>query len=207
MIHYFKDGSPGYSYEDSWSLVGHMEWKLWNLSNLPYSDYPILEKFAEKKEYSVMSDFIRRWAVLEFGGIYLDLDVELIKPIDHLLDHESFVCIEGPPVFANMAVSGGKKGNKHHEVMLSMYLDVIQNKRNYSVPIQAACGPWVTTEYIVGLKGKVLEDLDMFITNNFDGLVTLPKTCFFPFNWNETYDNTCISDNTYGIHWWKKGWG
>jgi mannosyltransferase OCH1-like enzyme len=207
MIHFFKDGDPGYSYESSWEkCVGNMEWMEWNSSNLPYKEYPILEKYADKKEWSILSDFVRRWAILKYGGVYLDLDIELIKPIDHVFNFESFVCIEGPPAFANMAVSGGKKGNNHHKVMLDMYLDVISGNRNYSVPIQAACGPWVTTDYVVSLKGKPLDDVDMYIMNDFDGLVTLPKSCFFPFNWNEKYDVSCIKDNTYGIHWWKKGW-
>lgn len=207
MIHYFKEGNPGYSYEESWeNWAGNIEWKEWNGSNLPYEDFPILKKYRDQKQWSVLSDFVRRWAVLEFGGIYLDLDVELIKPLDNLFSYESFLCIEGPPAFGNMAVSGGKKGNKHHKVLLEMYLDVIEGKRIYNVPIQVACSPYVVTDYLKQLKGSALEDVDLYIINDFDGLTTLPKSCFYPFNWNEKYDVSCIKDNTYGIHWWKKGW-
>jgi hypothetical protein len=205
MIHYFLEGEPGYTYFESWQKHAS-DFKKWDASNLPYDQYPILEKFRDTKKWSILSDFVRRWAVLEFGGIYLDWDVELIKPIDRFYAYESFVCIEGPPAFGNMAVSGGKAGNKHHRRLLEIYLDTIEGKRNYGVQVDVACGPWCATDYLVELKGSPLEELDMFIMNDFDGLTTIPKACFYPYNWNEQYDPSCIKDNTYGIHWWKKGW-
>jgi mannosyltransferase OCH1-like enzyme len=207
MIHYFKDGDPGYDYMDSWQKnAGHMEFKKWDSTNLPYSQYPILEKYRDQKKWSILSDFVRRWALLEFGGIYLDLDVELIKPIDTFLDLECFIAIEGPPVFGNMAVSGGHKGSKHLQRLLEMYLEVIEGKRNYSVRMEVACSPWVVTDYLKQLKGRELEEDDLYNIKEYNGLTTLPKTYFYPFNWNEQYTDDVIKPNTYGIHWWKKGW-
>lgn len=207
MIHYFLDGKPGYSYWDSWQKhAGHLEFKKWDSKSLPYDEYPLLEKYRDQKKWSILSDFVRRWAVLKFGGIYLDLDVELLKPIDTFLSLDCFICIEGPPAFGNMAVSGGKAGNKHHKILLDMYLEVIEGKIIYDVPIEVGCSPWVVTDYLVKLKGEKLGDEDMMLIQNYDGLTTLPKACFYPYNWNENYSDDVIKPNTYGIHWWKKGW-
>lgn len=201
MIHYFLEGEiPTFCHTWPGQLIE------WNSHNLPYEDYPILEKYRDEKKWSVLSDFVRRWALLKFGGIYLDCDVEIIKPIDTFYDYECFVCMEGPPVFGNMAVSGGHKGNKHLKVLLDMFLDVIEGRRVYGVPIEVACSPWVVTDYLKELKGAELEEIDLFIINDFDGLKTIPKACFYPYNWNEEFTKEAIKPNTYGIHHWQKNW-
>lgn len=207
MIHYFHEGHLGYDYFGSWHKhAGHIELKKWDDSNVPYKEYPSLYKYREKGMWSVISDFIRRWAILEYGGIYLDCDVELIKPIDKFFEHESFVCIEGPPSFPNAAVSGGKKGNKHHKRMLNDYFDVIEGRKSYPVPITVSCSPFVLRDYVQELKGDLMDESDMLIEKNYDGLVTIPKEVFYPYNWNEEFTTDCITDKTCGIHHWKKGW-
>lgn len=205
MIHYFLEGDTGYSFFESWEKNAS-DFKKWDSTNLPYDKYPILNKYRDQKKWSILSDFVRRWAILEYGGIYLDWDVELLKPIDHFYSYESFVCIEGPPAFGNMAVSGGKAGNKHHKRFLEMYFDVIDGIRNYSVRMEVACSPWVVSDYLTELKGSQLDNSDLEEMKQYDGLVTLPKSYFYPYNWNETFTPECIKENTYGIHWWKKGW-
>lgn len=206
MIHYFQEGIE-HQFMDSWQKhAGHLEFKKWDASNTPIDYHPALKKFYDEKKWSVLSDFIRRWAVLEFGGIYLDLDVELIKPIDKFLEYDSFLCIEGPPIFGNMAVSGGKAGNKHHKILLDQYFDVLEGRRNYGVQIEVACSPWVVTDYLRELKGGDLDWSDMNDIKEYDGLITHPKEYFYPFNWNEEYSGGAVTNNTYGIHWWKKAW-
>lgn len=206
MIHYFKEGDLGYSYLESWEKFGGAPIKKWDSSMLPYDQYPILEHFREKKKWSVLSDFLRIWAVIEFGGIYLDCDVELIKPIDVFYDYEAFICMEGEPVFVNAAVTGGHKGSEHHKKMLEGFFDVVEKRKGYGVPIEVACGVWSHTEYVERLMGRKLNSEDMNNTINVDGLWLMPKRAFYPFNWNEGYREDCITGQTYGIHWWKKSW-
>jgi mannosyltransferase OCH1-like enzyme len=207
ILHYFKEGELNYSYLDTWhKYAGQMEFKHWNKNNLPYENYPFLNKLVQEGKWSIISDFIRRWAIIEYGGIYLDFDVELIKPIDFLHDFDSFVCIEGEPIYANMAVSGGKKNNKHHKKLLEMYFDVLNGKLNYPSKMEVACGTLITTDYIQTLKGSSISAENLSEIKNYDGFTTLPKQCFFPFNWNESYSDNCVKNDTYGIHWWAKGW-
>lgn len=69
----------------------------WNLENLGVGDscsctkdeIPsfVLKAIAARK-WAMVSDYVRMWVLKEFGGIYLDLDVELVKPIGELPDGE-----------------------------------------------------------------------------------------------------------------------
>ena len=42
----------------------------------------------EAKKWAMVSDWVRMWALKREGGIYLDLDVELVVPIERLPDGE-----------------------------------------------------------------------------------------------------------------------
>jgi mannosyltransferase OCH1-like enzyme len=208
MIHYFLDGDVGYDYRSSWMLhMPGVELVHWNCRNIPLDEYPELIKFVDEKKYSVLSDFVRRWAVYKHGGIYLDFDVELVRPIDQLFELYSFVCIEGLPIYANAAVTGGVSGNKHHLAMLDDYLDVIRGNKGVSTSIEIEVGPKSATDYVTKIKGEPLDQKDLINVNRYDGLITLPKRYFYPFNWNESFSPDCVTQDTLGIHWWKKGWG
>lgn len=41
-----------------------------------------------------MSDYVRLAVLYEYGGIYLDTDVELVRPLDELLEHKGFIGME-----------------------------------------------------------------------------------------------------------------
>lgn len=205
MIHYFLEGDLGFDYRDSWKK--HVrDIKKWDFSNLPLNDYPILKDLVDGRRYSILSDFIRWWAVYEYGGIYLDFDVELIKPIDSVLQYKSFVCIEGHPVYPNGAVSGGHKGNPYHLEILNEYLQVISGKKQYPAQLEVACSPWMLKDYVESKKGKPLDDSDLYQVKTYDGFVTLPKDYFYPYNWNEQYRPELLTPNTIGVHWWKHSW-
>lgn len=202
IIHYFLEGDLGYDYRDSW--VKHAPgWEIvhWNASNIPVSDQ--LEKHVANKKWSVVSDFVRRWSIYEFGGIYLDFDVELIKPMDEVLDL-NFVCIEAYPVFANAAVTGGFKGNSFHKRLLDDYYKVLNGGFSFGVSLEVSVGPYVITDYIKQLKGVNLGEQDVNEIVSYGDFVTLPKDYFFPYNWNEEFKG--VTERTIGIHHWKKGW-
>lgn len=206
-MHYFLEGNVGYDYTDSWKrFAGHLPIVKWSVDNLPIEEYPELQKLINGRHWSMLSDFTRWWAVYKFGGIYLDYDVELIKPIDPLLDIESFICIEGYPIYPNGAVSGGRKGNRYHAEILEKYFEVIKGNKVYPAAIEVACSPWMLKDYVENKKGGTLDDSDLMMLKEYNGFVTLSKEYFYPFNWNEKYTEDCIKSNTYGIHWWKHGW-
>ncbi|KAG0189515.1 hypothetical protein DFQ28_003293 [Apophysomyces sp. BC1034] len=48
------------------------------------------------KHYAHQADVIRLEVLQQYGGIYLDLDVISLKPVDHMLHHEFVMAQEGP---------------------------------------------------------------------------------------------------------------
>lgn len=65
------------------------EIKEWNESNfdLHYNDY-VWEAFQAKK-WAFITDVVRLHALVTEGGIYMDTDVEVVKPLDSLLQYEA----------------------------------------------------------------------------------------------------------------------
>lgn len=61
----------------------------WDETNfdIHYNDY-VAEAYAAKK-WAFVSDVARLYALVHFGGIYMDTDVEVLKPLDELLQYEA----------------------------------------------------------------------------------------------------------------------
>jgi hypothetical protein len=210
-IHYFAEGIEN-GFLDNWkSMCPNYGIILWNKANIPVEKYPFLNLLIEHKKWSVISDFVRHWAVYEFGGIYMDIDVELIKPLDGLLEIESFTCIEGRPVFANSAVSGGHKGALLQKMCLDKFCQIdfeglLSGRVKVDWAIEVYVSPCLVSEVVASVKGKPLDDSDLFHMKHYEGFVTLPKEYFYPYNWNEVFTDNCITENTIGIHRWHKSW-
>lgn len=67
------------------------EIKEWNESNYDVRKVSYMQEAYECKKFAFVSDYARFDIINEYGGIYLDIDVEIIKPLDELLEgNESF---------------------------------------------------------------------------------------------------------------------
>lgn len=92
----------------------------WNEDNfdIEYNDFT--KQSYELKKYAFTSDVIRLYALYKEGGIYMDTDVEVYKPLDEFLKEEGFTGFENInyPVCATM---GAEKGNPIIKLMLDYY--------------------------------------------------------------------------------------
>ncbi|MBQ2808930.1 MAG: glycosyl transferase [Bacteroidaceae bacterium] len=81
---------------ESWKkyLPGY-EIKEWNEDNFDIRINPYVEEAYHMKKYAFVSDFARFWVLYKYGGIYFDIDVELLKPIDDILEKGPFMGLEG----------------------------------------------------------------------------------------------------------------
>lgn len=95
----------------------------WNESNFPMDYNKYVKQAYEQKKYAFVSDVIRLWALYNFGGIYMDTDVEVYKSLDVFLCNKAFTGFEnvGFPVCATM---GAEKGNP----IIKEFLDYYDNK-------------------------------------------------------------------------------
>ena len=66
----------------------------WNEKNFDVNQNRFMKEALSKKQFAFVSDCARLLIIKEFGGIYLDIDVELIKPIDSLLKYDFFAGLD-----------------------------------------------------------------------------------------------------------------
>ena len=67
----------------------------WNEDNFDVDTAPPYVRQAyEAGKWAFVSDFVRLRAMTEHGGIYMDTDVELVKPLDGFLKHRAFAGFE-----------------------------------------------------------------------------------------------------------------
>lgn len=67
---------------------------LWNEDNFDVNVNRYVQEAYEMKKWAFITDYARLWIVYNQGGIYLDTDVELIKPLDSLLKYDAYFGIE-----------------------------------------------------------------------------------------------------------------
>lgn len=66
------------------------EIKEWNEDNFDVNCCDYVREAYEARKWAFVSDYARLYALVKYGGIYMDTDVELIKPLDSFLSYEAF---------------------------------------------------------------------------------------------------------------------
>ena len=83
---------------ESWKInLPDYEIIKWDLTKFPLEKNIWVRQAYERKKYAFAADYIRIYALVTEGGIYLDSDVEVLKPFDDLLHLPFFICKENSP--------------------------------------------------------------------------------------------------------------
>ena len=92
----------------------------WNEDNFDVNYNDFTRQAYEAKKWAFVSDVARLWILYNEGGIYMDTDVEVYKPLDEFLNEEGFTGFEDVhyPVTATF---GAQKGNPVIKLMLDYY--------------------------------------------------------------------------------------
>ena len=64
------------------------EFILWDLNRFDLNRSLWVKQAFEAKKYAFAADYIRLYAVYNYGGIYMDMDVEVIKSFNDLLRND-----------------------------------------------------------------------------------------------------------------------
>lgn len=89
----------------------------WNEDNFDISSHPYARFCYEQKKWAFLSDYIRLVVVEQYGGIYFDTDVELLKNLDGLLHHEAFYGFENN---SHVNTGQGFGSETHHPTVKAM---------------------------------------------------------------------------------------
>ena len=93
MIHYcWFGGNPlpdeVKKYMETWKkYCPDYEIKEWNERNFDVNQNQYCSEAYEAKKWAFVSDYARLKILYEHGGIYMDTDVEVCKPLDHLASY------------------------------------------------------------------------------------------------------------------------
>ena len=80
----------------------------WNENNFDIKSNCFCKEAYEKKKWAFVSDYARLAILYKYGGIYMDTDVEVIKPFDNLLTYQAFLCFESSKM-VSIGTLGAKK--------------------------------------------------------------------------------------------------
>nr|WP_314098363.1 glycosyltransferase [uncultured Lachnoanaerobaculum sp.] len=168
----------------------------WNEENfdIQFNNY-VREAYSEKK-WAFVSDVARLYALVNYGGIYMDTDVEVITSLDILLKYEAFAGFESDTQIQT-GIMGCCKNHKLFIEFLSKYnnLHFVRVDGSMDLTTNATRLTDICNKY--GFKkNNTLQDIN--------GLTVLPKDFLSPKDYNT--GEIKITDNTCVIHHFEASW-
>lgn len=94
----------------------------WSEKNFDIKSNPYVLAAYRSKKLAFVTDYVRLWALYHFGGVYMDADVEVLKPFDDLLEHRAFTGHETDELMVT-AVMGSVPFHPWIERLLRFYDD------------------------------------------------------------------------------------
>lgn len=185
----------------------------WNESNFDIASAPLYVRQAyEAKKWAFVTDYVRLKVVFDHGGIYLDTDVEIIKPLDELLTNSAYFGFEDASVISAVMEEdgepqyyvatglgfGAEKGCSILREMMYDYNDIpfVLPDGSYD---QESC-PRRNTRVLVR-HGLRQDNTLQYLTG---GVCILPSHWLCPFEyWSGSGK---ITEQTVSIHWFNASW-
>lgn len=132
VIHYcwFGGGEmPPLAYKciESWhKFLPDFEIKRWDESNFDVSIIPYVSEAYKEGNYAFVSDYARVWIIYNYGGIYFDVDVEVVSPIYDIIGKGCFMGLDDNLRIMNVCLGLGFGGIKKLPI-LKQVLDIYAN--------------------------------------------------------------------------------
>ena len=169
----------------------------WNEDNFDITENRYAKEAYDAGKWAFVSDYVRLKVLYNEGGIYLDTDVELIKPLDNLIEENGYMGFDDNGVISTGLGFACEKGNELVGHLLSDYDDIsfILPDGNYDL---TPC-PERNTETMVRL-GMNLDNKNQV----FMGIHMLPEEYLCPMKYYT--GKKIITDKTYSIHHFCASW-
>lgn len=168
----------------------------WNEDNFDVNCNEYVKQAYQAKKWAFVSDYARLYALYNYGGLYFDTDVEVLKSFDVFLEQKAFTGFEtnDSPV---TAVMGSEKGHLVFYSFLKHYDDLqfIDDNGNMNL----ATNTHTISDYLLenGIKGNGKEQQ----VNDFR---VYPAIYFCPNNLSRIWNRP--SRKSYAIHYFDQSW-
>lgn len=94
----------------------------WDDQNVPLADNEYVRQAYAGERWAFVSDYVRLRALAAYGGLYLDTDVELVRPVDRFLNQEGFMGFESAKAVATCVI-GAEAGHPFITRLAEAYSD------------------------------------------------------------------------------------
>ncbi len=180
------------------------EWKVkcpdyeivrWDESNYDIEKNLFIKKAYDEKKWAFVSDYVRIDVVNQYGGIYLDTDVQIVKKFDDLLNNKSFFGIERTFTRDLLVNTGLGFGSEKNNKILVDILDLYKN-----IAIEECYIPCPVIQLPIFKKyGFVQKNKHQNLNDN----LILPTEYLSPKN---PLEKIRLTKNTYSIHHYSATW-
>lgn len=165
----------------------------WNEDNFDVHMNAYTEMCYNERRFAHLSDYARLLILRDNGGLYFDVDVEILRPFDSLLDAPAFFGFEGTDHVNTGCGCGAEAHNPAIEAMIRRYDSLLDGQHGV-----IGC-PILNTQALTAL-GLTLDGTRQ----------DLGCAVVYPNDWFNPYDDTTgwldKTRNTYSIHWYAKSW-
>lgn len=169
----------------------------WNEDNCDYLAMPFMAEAYAAKKYAFVSDVMRLLVLEQYGGVYFDTDVEVVRDISPLMDDEGFIGFENDQYVASGLTIASVP---HHPVVQAM-IEEYQNLHFVNADgITNAVGcPHLNTD-VMEHFGLVRNGQEQTVA----GIHVYPADFFNPLD--SVTGKLTKTENTYSIHWYSMSW-
>lgn len=168
----------------------------WSEENFNIEECPFVKEAYENKKYAFVADYARAKALKEYGGIYFDTDMKVIKDISHLFNCNTFLGVEDTGFVAVGVWYEKNKNAKTPTKLLEKYQSMKgfdpNEVNNYTIPV-------LISDILEVKRGKINEILHLD-----DGINIYPRDYFYPYSFN--WKDKMFTDNTCMIHYYDATW-
>ena len=174
------------------------EIKCWDETNFDINCCEYVRKAYEEKMWAFVSDYARFKILFEHGGVYFDTDVELIKPIDDIIEKGSFMGMEQSSQ-VNVAPGLGLAFNSGFSLV-----EEILNDYHNSCFVKNREGVYKTV--VTRVTDILLKYGNIYLDkiSNVAGITIYPPEYFCPLNYYTGEMN--ITKNSRSIHHYMASW-
>ena len=189
---------------DSWKkFFPNYEIKEWNEDNFDVNIIPYTAEAYQAKKYAFVSDYARFWILYNYGGIYFDTDVEVIRSMDDIIARGPFMGCESDA--SDMGVANIAPGlGIGVSPGLGIYKDFLDTYEDLHFVIEKNS---LNLKTVVDYTTEILYKRGLKNTNDIQecaGIWIYPKEYFCPID--PVANKCCITRNTYAIHHFAGSW-